>query len=246
LTLNGASPEERRVAEREQRDSITRGEEESTGPLPDELLNLVRAFRTIHLLGQVLKGKTGTMVADQKSAVLKQCYDLGLRTIAAFVVKVVEKHADMAVDLAKLLVQHLPELESDLAEVKTRVRAMLISLCEGLVYATAMHVSHSVGAASLVRTYDRVLKERDGEVLFRLFDLAIRLDHTPTFPKDQLAALDSRLHGRPSPANVLRRLIWRHLCLFPVDRKVKQALCAKYDIKEQRVSIERRLSGADK
>jgi len=206
--------------------------------LPPVLIEFVSALRAIHILGQVLKGATGTMPGARKSQVLAECYELAMRASASIVEMVVKQHAEIANELAQVLLQQRPELEGDLAAVRSTVREFLLTICESVVYNSVLQVSHATGARSLERTYERLLEERPEEA-FRLFDLAIHMDHFEKFPAKRLQELESEFGKKPAQRSVLRRLVWRHLYLFQVPRDIKQSLCSRYDIKEKHVAIER-------
>jgi energy-coupling factor transporter ATP-binding protein EcfA2 len=244
LTLDASTPEERRNIERERRDQMERSgpsNDLNSRGLPEQLCQYVRALRTVHILGQVLKSSSGTMVAPRKAKLLHECYGLSTRTVATILAQVVQEHGELSEDLARLIIQHRPELEGDLAAVKQQLRRFLVSLCEGLVYNTALYVSSSVGAASLVRTYERVSREAT-DPMSQLFDLAIRLDHFSPFPEKQLKLAVKTADSKPSPSNVLRLLVWRHLYLFPVEYRLRQQLCKQFDIKERHLLSRRQLA----
>jgi hypothetical protein len=218
LSLDADTPEERRNLDRERRDKLTRSAPDNslkTDGLPEQLVQYIRALRAVHILGQVLKSTSGTLLAERKAELLGAAYGISRRTVAAIVGIIVEEHGALSEELAKLIVQHRPELEGDLVSVRAELMRFLISLCEGVVYNTVLFVSHSVGTVTLRKTYDRVLTE-DKDLLSVLFDLAIRLDHFTAFPEHELLVATKAADKKHSPTNVLRLLVWRHLYLFPM------------------------------
>lgn len=151
------------------------------------------------------------------------------------VLSVVGHHAPITTEIARFLVKQRPELERDLAELQLRVRGFLTSLCEGVVYGTSVHVSQVLGAVPPERTLRSVLASAPDNNIYRLIDLASHLDHFDSLPADKLDALSKAFAKKPSPTNVLRRLVYRHLYLFPVESRVRRQLCTRFNIKEQRL-----------
>lgn len=245
LTLDGETPEKRREIDRDKRDQLER-ESKPVSPdtQPKEIVQFISALRTVHILGQLLKGAPGATVAERKREVLEECYGLSARNAASLIGLLVQHHGELAAEVAKLMIHQRPELADDMVAVKSHVRDFLIMVCEGIVYGATLHVSRSVGAASLARTFDRVADKNRDNQLYQMFDVAIRLDHLPSFPDEKTGTLQKALVGKPSPTNVLRRLVWRHLNLFPVKYDKRQKLCARFDIKEKTLLIARRRSGA--
>jgi predicted MPP superfamily phosphohydrolase len=246
LTLDGETPERRRELDREKRDQLER----ESGPVspdtqPKEIVQFIGALRTVHILGQLLKGAPGATVAERKREVLEECYSLSARNAASLIGLLVQHHGELVAEVAKLMIHQRPELADDMVAVKNQVRDFLIMVCEGIVYGAALHVSRSVGAASLARTFDRVAEKHRHNQLYQLFDIGIRLDHFSSFPEDKTTTLQKSLVGKPSPNNVLRRLVWRHLNLFPMKYDKRQRLCARFDIREKTLLIARRRSGSN-
>jgi hypothetical protein len=208
-------------------------------------MQFITAVRTVHILGQLLKGAPGTTLADRKRELLEECYSLSARNAASLIAQVVQHHGQLAAEVARLMIHQRPELAEDMEAVKNQVRSFLIMICEGIVYGSTLHVSRSVGTTSLARTFDRVAEGNRTNQLYQLFDVAIRLDHFATFPEEKATSLQKGLAGKVSPTNVLRRLVWRHLNLFPMKFDKRQKICARFDIKEKILILARKRSGEE-
>lgn len=246
LTLDGETPEKRRELDREKRDQLDRQSKPvSPDKQPKEVVQFISALRTVHILGQLLKGAPGATIAERKRVLLEECYSLAARNAASLIGLLVEHHGELAAEVAKLMIHQRPELADDMVAVKSHVRDFLIMVSEGIVYGATLHVARSVGAASLARTFDRVAEKNPDNQLYQLFDVAIRLDHFSSFPEEKTLSLKKALAGKPSPTNVLRRLVWRHLNLFPMKHDNRQRLCARFDIKEKTLLVARRRGGED-
>lgn len=229
LQIRG-EPEERRREERDQRDRLASSPSPSQMSRVPELTDYVAAQRTVQIMGQVLRSYPGSLGAQEKLEILREAYALGMRAAGALIRLLVGERQEIAEDLARLLVKQRPELSKDLGKVRAEVQRFLARLCCAIYYSSVLHVSDSVGLPALRKTYDRILCE-EGVVAFQMIDVSIRLDHFDVFPEEEVGRLSRGLHGRPAVWSVLRKLIWRHLYLFPVDYRRRQQLCDQFEIK---------------
>jgi hypothetical protein len=152
-----------------------------------------------------------------------------MRSASAIISLIVGGHEELVEAVADIVVRQRSELSRDLERIRSEVRYFLVHLCEGLFYGCVLHVSDSVGLPALAPSYKRVV-EKDGALEFRLINLAIQLDHFSGFPEEDLEKLEKELVRKPSSHNVLRRLVWRHLYLFPVNYRLRQNLCQRFAI----------------
>lgn len=228
LRLSGESPEQRRREERDERDRLARGRPAGASPFP-EMAEFAAAQRTVQIMGQVLRSYPGSLGAAQKLQILEESYSLGLRAAGAIINLLVREHHEIAEEVAHVLVKQRPELAKDIQKVRSEVRDFLGYICQGLYYGAVLHVSDSVGLPALRKTYEKLLK-KDHRTAYKLVDVAIRLDHFEAFPDSEIASVARDLAAQGSEWGVLRRLVWRHLYLFPVEYRRRQQLCTDFRI----------------
>jgi hypothetical protein len=95
LALDSSPPEERRreLLARKDEFELAQYDQEKNGPANEETesldedlqkhLQINVAFKTIQILGQILRNYYGSMKGDKKLELVKECYSLGLR-VASF------------------------------------------------------------------------------------------------------------------------------------------------------------------
>jgi hypothetical protein len=233
LTLDDGGPEAHRRTEREERDRLERHSERSpdTSGLPPAILEYSASLRAIQILGQLLRSFPGSLPSNSKLELVEECYSLGVRAAAAVVAQIVSGHDEFVSELAHLVVSQRPELNQDGARLRQAVRRFLVWLCEAIFYSSILNVSDSVGLPALRPSYAKVLSQ-DGRTSYRLIDLAIKLDHFSAFPDAEVDDLNRELRINGAARNVLTRLVWRHLYLFPTTYQRRQRLCQMFGIRQ--------------
>jgi hypothetical protein len=231
LQLRDGTTEDHRLALRRRRDEadVINGSV-GTEELPSELWDLVAARKTVQIIGQILRGFPGSIRGEIKAELALECYRLGMRS-ASHVLSLFHEHQDSLGDLfAAVLLARKPKADADGPAFRDLIQRILYALWEGTCLAYILEVADAVGAEGLTRTYEEVLRQ-DARASFRLIDVAIRLDQFDAFPQQVVEGLDKDFRGSFVPHRLLRRLILRHLYLFPVSYDSQQRLCERFDIK---------------
>lgn len=198
--------------------------------LPPEVMQISAAFKTVQILGQILRGFPGSISGERKLEIATECYSLGLRAAQALLTYIVDGQSDIETLLEDVLVSRRPGLKNTPQELRIAAQRLLYDLCESMCLGTIQHISDAVGLQMLSRTYDEVLK-KNGGLSFRVVDLAVHLDHFSEFPYSKLEDLLRDVHSKFSPRSLVRRLVWRYLYMFPMPQGELQSLCSKLDIK---------------
>ena len=102
------------------------GREES---LPSELLQVTAAFKTVQILGQVLRGSPGSIVGERKLEIARECYSLGTRT-TQFLIGLVAEHQTEFTDLmSEIVASQRPSLRRKPDELRTIAGRLVFDLC---------------------------------------------------------------------------------------------------------------------
>lgn len=193
----------------------------------DYLMKVGAAFRTVQILGQILKNFPGSIPADRKLRLAKQCYDVGLRTLSS-VLHLFDKHQEGTL---RFIVDRLkaenPEMSRD--ELATTANRTVVGLAHLVAYNMITRIAHSVGSPQLSETY-RALKEESPTTAVGLIHAALQLEQSHSFPQTDVTRFAGELESRPWPLGILRHLVVNHFHVFPVKFTVKQSVCAKLGI----------------
>ena len=220
-----------RMDEDEQEDTETQNDaldfDDPSEAEADPILRLTIAFKTMQIVGQVLKNFYGSITGNVKTEIAKECYRLGLRCLTEMF-EIMEGHRE---ELLQAIVEELrsehPNETS--AELIKRASKTVAGMAHVISYGFIRRISHSVGQQELMQTYRRV-QEEEGSVAVALINASIQLDHTVEFPEAEVAELNARLENNPFAASLLRHLVLNHFYLFPVQAATKQKVCEKLGI----------------
>lgn len=214
------------------------------------------ALRTLEVLGQLVKNFPGSLDGDDKVALVRECYALGLRTVS-MLFDLFQRDVEGFVDFVycRLIEKH-PDIR-DVDDLKKRVRKFMFWMIENASFGMIKRISRAVGHSQLGEIY-REVREQDNTNAFALIDIAIHLENLD-FPEEKLKELaerfgpeklpiTSRAGARskkklpilPSSKNpfcerILKQLVVEHFYLFPTREKTKQKICAALQIEIQSI-----------
>lgn len=193
------------------------------------------AMKTLQILGQMLKNFPGSLPAGQKSALTTECYELGLRSLAA-IFAAVKEASEQIIDTFVEYPKTTQRDGTETNELIERAKRDVNRFARLIAFVVVKRVSHSVGSSALTQTYRRVL-ENDPSDAKRLIDASIKLDHKADFPDREMAKLGKLLESNPFAMLLLRQLVVTHLYMFKVQLEKKQRVCAALDIPYQRLMV---------
>jgi len=217
--------EAERKALAKRNDDVT-DEEEMDEKITD-LLQHNAAFKTIQILGQVLKNFTGSLRGGPKRPLVEECYGLGLRVLG----NIFQMAEEGFPHLVEIIASQGKAREKPLstAEIQKQVSQLFFGLLQMVSYSVFKHVSDSVGTEKVAQTLEELLRN-DENPSIKVIDLSIRLDHYDQFPQSQILDLSKRFDGNMFALSLVRYLVWTHLYMFRVDYKDKQFACEKLGI----------------
>lgn len=194
----------------------------------DDYLRLLgKAFKTLQILGQMLKSFPGSMPAVQKLALVRACRDLGMRILGSMVATIQEAKDDVVAAAVESLRSEYPGIAID--ELRERVAEAMFVMLHFTSYGVVRRVSLALGSAHLGPVYD-VVTEEEQSPFMQLVRVGLRLDHASGFPVDAVTAAHDGLKENALAHLALCRLVANHFHLFEEPVKVRQSICAKLGI----------------
>jgi DNA repair exonuclease SbcCD nuclease subunit len=239
IVLEDKTPGEMREIRRQQLEEHHQSnqellKEENKG---EEVISLITklnaAFRTIEVLGQIVRNFPGSIVGDTKYQLVKECYDLGLRVMAFILDMWKDGREDIVAQVVDLILDKNPTLESK-AELTKKIKAFLFTFLELVAFNMVKRISNAVGATALAETYEKVVEARPTKAI-KLINVSVKLD-TIAFPKKELVSLYREFAENIFCQEVLRHLVVHHFYLFHTDYKIKQSICDEMGIEFKAVN----------
>lgn len=224
-------------ARREMNEAIDKIEAEMKQPDEDADLNdalrINVAFKTIQILGQLLKNFSGSIKGESKLEVAEECYFLGLRSLRALIT-VLEPHME---DIVGLISKQLEKFEHDPKERQKKARKFVSLLVEGVALSFIKKISGSIGSESLRPIYDELVAKHQ-TLSVRLVDLSVKLDHFQKFPEHEFDILIDEVAAKNLFGTlILRHLAFDHFYRYPTPRAIKQKYCGRLGIEIKTINL---------
>jgi hypothetical protein len=189
----------------------------------DEMVKINVAFRTLQIMGSVLRNFPGGLEGEVKRELALGSYQLGLR-ILKFMLLVIEENTEYFREVVAGWVMELDGI-TDPRQVERRSNQTLFELQAGLGYAVIKKISQAVGSRYLRETYREVLTENNA-ISVRAVDTAIKLDHFISFPRTEVLSLHKDVAQRNLfVLAVLRTMVRDRFYLFTEERTLRQSIC---------------------
>lgn len=238
LLLNAENPDENHNMELKKKDEVEQTQkddhDEETGLDSksdfdlEEFFQVNVAFKSIQILGQLLKNFPGSWQGDQKFELVQQCYALGLRGIK-FVFKIFEDgQEDIVQRIAEILKNEYPKWEDQ--QVYDGIHEVIFSLLEGYTYIFIKHIADSVGHNDFAMTYNDVLERYPDNLSYQFIDLSIHLDFYTEFPTTQVFELARTVYKNNFANFLLRHSVWYYFYIYKTKHALRQSVCDKLDI----------------
>ena len=222
---------------RDQMDEVAKSEEILESEHEEQFKSGIRlneAHKTLQALGQVLRNFPGSLSGKVKTALAQESYMLGLRVLG-YLFHIIEDNMGSLKGMFKEILRGHIKWDTE-QELDRRTEQFVFFLLSMLAVSEVKRVSGSVGSIYLAKTYEEVYDERFLTSM-SLIDLAIKLDHFETFPINDIKKLYDEVHHNMFTSTVLRRMVVDHLYLFPVDRRLRQSVCAHLKIDIPRAKL---------
>lgn len=192
----------------------------------DLVAKLNLAFKTIEILGQILRNYYGSLKGPVKLSLCEEAYFIGLRSMNSFF-SALEGHTDRVVSEIKRIIDKKKIVDKE--KVEEIARKVLFTFCYIISYGFIRKVAGCVGSEKLSQTFGEVV-ERNPATSFRLVNIAIELDYFVAFPWTSVKTLQKKLSDNTLGETILRRLVINYLYMFPVEYKERQRICDKIGI----------------
>ena len=236
LVYEDRDPEEVRqeIAEKLDKDSDLSGEEIVEPDLDEQeekdlkdILEINKAYKTIQILGQILKNSPGSIKGDTKLEVAGECYALGRRLLSKIFHLIRDNLDEVVQDIVARIEEKHPEADRD--ELVDGVRKFLFMMTGAIGFGMIKWVTYSVGSEKLEETF-KDIHAQDTSVATALIDVSIKFDHIGTYPIEEVKTLKQRLEKNIYSLGLLQVLALSHMDLYYVTREMKQRMCQLLDV----------------
>jgi hypothetical protein len=186
------------------------------------------AFKTLQVLGQVLRNFPGSLSGPLKLSIAEECYGLSFRVLQAIVSSIEQSYPEFRQQI-EALIRERRQIDPEMP-MPRNAEHFIMWMCLGCSFGVIRRLSEAVGHQRLRRTYAEVLRRADGNVAFRLVDFSIALDQYGSVPEADIKALKHSLRSNPFAYRLLQDLGFYHMCMWSMDVRQKQQLAQWLEI----------------
>lgn len=231
LTYADSSPEEHRERTNALRDQLDDGhdglaEREEAREELSLLAQLTVLFKTIEILGQILKDQYSRIPRDRKAQVIDELFAGPLRALRDFY-NFLGRNPDHLISEIETELKRKGEVDEEKRKtISRRVVAALIQLVTaGLLFRT----SQAVSSDSLTEDIREVVK-RNGTLAYKLIELGVILDSPKPFPRELLKRLIEEASQDVIASRIIQLMVVNRLYMFKTTIEDKQWLSEKVAI----------------
>jgi len=185
------------------------------------------AFKTLQVLGQVLRSSVDSMEGDVKHEIATTCCMLGLRSLSALLALAEDNIEGFRLYLSLLIKERatFDKIEMSDQELLNRTDEALIWMTMACSYGTVKKIAFAAGHPHLEDTYVRILEDHENSLAIKLVDLAVKLDgHSRTVPITEITEINKLVTGNLFSETLLRRMVADFLYLNRVEVRTMQKL----------------------
>lgn len=198
---------------------------EDEGNALDFAAQMNLAFRSVEIVGQLLKNHFATLEAEPKKKLFSNAVSVSLKGLN-LLANTISEDADA---LSELVRQIDPKIKT-----KEDAEKSVFHLACMIVFSFIKTTSKFTGASELARTYEDVRCECNGAA-FRIVDLSIKLDFFEGFPMKDLQELVEECQDNHIAMAAIRSLVKYRLYMRPLDDfRQKQQICDAVGISLQK------------
>lgn len=187
----------------------------------DFISTLNMSFKTIEIIGQVLKNYYGSLKGVTKLALGEEIYFLGLRSLSSFFSSLID-NSDYIINGVKSFIADQNLVEQD--RIEESAKEFLFKVCCMISYVFIKKVSEAVGSEKLSETFNEILEKND-ITSAHMIDISIKLDFFRAFPHEDISKLSRKLSGNLLPGFLLKQFVITYLYMFPTTYQDKQRIC---------------------
>ena len=206
-----------------------------------------RSFRTLQVLGQILRNHAGSIEKGKKREIALACTNLGLRTLGSMLALFKE----VAPDIIQSRVESIISTEKDKflwrQKIDEQLKAMsgdLSDLITNVAIGTFVRIAAAIGSEALAPTLQHILYEGNDPTK-KIVGLSVKLEHFATFPRDEVMEFVPK---KPTSKDVLavalvRGFVVRRFYMFPDAAELKREVCTALNIARRPFQVKSLESG---
>jgi hypothetical protein len=231
LTYVDDSPEKHRDESNAIRDQLDDGsdglaEKEEAHEELSLIAQLTVLFKTVEILGQILKDQYSRITRERKVEVINELFAGPLRALRDFF-QFLEKNPDHLVSEIEAVLQKKGGIDEE--ERKSIAKRVVAAIIQMVSTSLMFRTSQAVGSDSLAEDIREVVR-RNGTLAYKLIELGVLLDSPKAIPRELLRRLIEEAKDDLVASRTIQLLVFNRLYMFKTSIEDKQWLAEKVSI----------------
>ena len=208
-------------------DSDSESENKNQGIDSISLIN--KAFKTIEILGYIIKNRYASLTGNEKIELVEELYKLGLRSLS-FLFKIFIDGEDYIKNEIIEMIRKDPKSALSSREREDLAKQFMFNLLYMISYSIFKRISSSISSKDLEITFNDVKKnlsvlnqvdEKNNAI--SLIDIAVVFEYSKSFPTKNVTDLVKDFKGNHLAFTILRRLGVNFMRMIPMKEKEQQS-----------------------
>ena len=203
----------------------------------EHIRKLGSAFKTLQILGQVLKNFPASIRGERKEQIAKAAYGVALRALTDILGFLQRNQGEIVLAFMQ---RHLEEDDvSGYVEAFQRAKSSVAGLTRLVGFGAVIRIVTSLGGAGeqSPSLSVRAVAEGIGSSVARLTVFGMELDYSGKLPQPGIKRLHRILKDHRVACSILQFLVVRHMHLFDVSYKEREQACAELGIAYKRLQL---------
>lgn len=199
----------------------------------DQVTQLNLLFKTSEILGQVLKGRYGSIRKGFKTDLVKRLFDAPLRGVNFFISLINSAPEAVIIEITGRLKKNWPSVPADRAD--RIAKRYLFNVLGAVADSFVSRQGEIIGSPKLSAIIDQVAKA-EGSLAYRVVTAASKLSYPGNPPIEDIKALAESMDRNYFGFKLLQGQVARHLYMFhlPHAERISLAAAAGIDLQTQR------------
>lgn len=187
------------------------------------------AFKTVEILGQIVRNFSGSLPAEHKIRLVEECYSLGLRSLTMFL-DLIKNEATLIRTILKDSLEKRGKKYKTEEELNEVLNTYMFYLGQAIIHSFVKRISYAIGSNELEEVYRRVLVKHSNST-YKLLDIAVRIEHLLEIPHKDIISFYKEIEHNVVMSTNLKIVVIEHFYLFPCDRNIRTKICDTLEIR---------------
>jgi hypothetical protein len=216
---------------------VANGAMSTVRDVQDYSTEINRSFRTLQVLGQILRNHAGSIEKSKKREIACACTNLGLRTLGSMLAlfkeaapEIIQSRVESILSTEKDKLLWRQKIDDQLKSMSSVLNELITNVAIG----TFVRIAGAIGSEELAPTLQHILYT-EGDATKRIVGLSVKLEHFALFPREEvLNFVPKKTTSKDVLAVALvRGFVLRRFYMYPDAAELKREVCGALNIERR-------------